>query len=114
MSILSRRTVRTMPWQSGQPGAMTAGPGQTTTEPHSPAAQAPVGVLQLMWRPHIVKRALRVSAVVGTLLNLINNGEQFWIHHTFTPWRVALNFIVPFCVSAYSAARNQARRSQKD
>lgn len=67
-----------------------------------------------MARPHIFTGALRVSAVVGTVLNLVNQGEQFWTHHTIIPLRVAMNFVVPFCVSIYSAARNQARRSQED
>jgi len=67
-----------------------------------------------MARPHIFTRALRVSAVFATGLNLVNQGEQFWTHLTIIPLRVAMNFVVPFCVSIYSAARNQARRSQED
>ena len=50
--------------------------------------------------------------VVGTVLNLINNGEQLWTHHTVNLWQAALNFVVPFCVSSYSAARNEAQRER--
>ncbi len=43
------------------------------------------------------RRPLMVSAVVGTILCLINGSY-------FQPevWRVALNYCVPFCVSFYS------------
>lgn len=79
------------------------------------AAQRPrPGVLRLMLQPSIVRSALKVSLVVGTILNVINNGEQIWTAHTVTLWRLALNFVVPYCVSSYSAARNQAQHSQVD
>jgi hypothetical protein len=54
--------------------------------------------------------ALRVSAVVGTTLNLINNGPQLWQHQTVGVWQALLNYVVPFCVSSYSAARNERSR----
>ena len=63
-----------------------------------------------MRQPRIVASAVKVSMVVGTVLNLINNGEQLWTHHTVNLWQAALNFVVPFCVSSYSAARNEAQR----
>lgn len=59
----------------------------------------------------IVIPALRVALVVGTVLNLINQGGRIldgldpsWFH-------VLLNYLVPYCVSSYSAARNQLRRT---
>lgn len=58
----------------------------------------------------IVLAALRVSLVVGTVLNIINQGGRImdglspsWLH-------VAMNYLVPYCVSSYSAARNELRR----
>ncbi|MFM7568582.1 MAG: nitrate/nitrite transporter NrtS [Betaproteobacteria bacterium] len=52
-----------------------------------------------------------MALVVGSVLNLINQGAAIlgpadisWVH-------VALNFFVPFCVSSYSAARNQVSRN---
>ena len=56
--------------------------------------------------------ALKVSLVVGTVLNLINNGEQWWTHHTVNLWQALLNYLVPFCVSSYSAARNESQRAK--
>ena len=71
-------------------------------------------VLRLMMKPRIALSAFKVSLVVGTVLNLINNGGQFWTHHTVNLWQAALNFVVPFCVSSYSAARNEAQRARGD
>lgn len=67
-----------------------------------------------MLKLHIARSALKVSLVVGAVLNVINNGEQLWTHQSVDFWRVALNFIVPFCVSSYSAARNESLRSRVD
>lgn len=69
-------------------------------------------VLALMFSRRIAWGALKVSLVVGTVLNVINNGQQFWTHHTANWWQVAMNFLVPFCVSSYSAARNEAQRAK--
>lgn len=51
--------------------------------------------------------AIKVAVVVGTALNAINQGGAL-LGQGRTHWgNVALNFVVPFCVAAYSAARNQ-------
>lgn len=59
----------------------------------------------------IVRSALRVALVVGTILNLINQGGRLldglspsWLH-------VLLNYLVPFGVSSYSAAHNRMRQN---
>ncbi len=54
-------------------------------------------------------RAARVSAFVGTVLNLINNGPRLYAEHVVSWPHVALNYFVPFCVASYSAAANGAR-----
>jgi len=61
----------------------------------------------------IVLAAARVALLVGTLLNLINQGGRVldglppsWFH-------VALNFLVPYFVSSYSAAQNEMRRDEE-
>ncbi len=55
----------------------------------------------------IVKNSLRIALVVGSILNLVNQGDAIlagtgvsWIH-------VALNYLVPYCVASYSAAKNE-------
>jgi len=59
----------------------------------------------------IVIAAIKISLIVGTVLNMVNQGGRIldglppsWFH-------VALNYFVPYCVSTYSAARNEMRRS---
>jgi hypothetical protein len=67
-----------------------------------------------MCEPRIAASALKVALVVGTVLNLINQGERLWTHQPVNLWQVALNFAVPFCVSSYSAACHEARRRRGD
>ena len=55
--------------------------------------------------------AAKVAAVVGVILNVINQGPSMWSGSGISWWHVILNFTVPFCVSAYSAAKNQMSRS---
>lgn len=88
---------------------MPVTPRSHATDPVSPSGQPP-SLLALMFSRRIAFSAMRVSAVVGTVLNLINNGPQLWQHHSVNAWQALLNCIVPFCVSAYSAARNERSR----
>lgn len=71
-------------------------------------------MLGLMFSRRIAGSALKVCAVVGTVLNLVNNGPQLWQLHTVSAWQVLLNYVVPFCVSSYSAARNERSRGAGD
>lgn len=49
--------------------------------------------------------ALKVSAVVGTLLNLVNQGPAIWHGEAVACWSIVMNYLVPFCVSSYSGTR---------
>lgn len=61
----------------------------------------------------IVTNAIRIALVVGSVLNLINQGEAL-ISWSGISWpHVALNFVVPYCVASYSAAKNQLNNSKK-
>lgn len=51
----------------------------------------------------VPKRSLLVALVVGTLLNLINQGEALIGHGHFDPVKAALTFVVPYCVATYGA-----------
>jgi hypothetical protein len=50
---------------------------------------------------------LKVAFVVGTVLNAINQGDRLlalrW--NDVVWWRIGLTYLVPFCVSVFSAAR---------
>ncbi len=55
--------------------------------------------------PGIARRAIKVSAVVGTVLNLINQGQGLLGGGAISWPHLLLNYVVPFCVSAYSAVK---------
>ena len=49
------------------------------------------------------RRALAVALVVGTILNLINQGDALFAGGPVDLPKFLLNFIVPYCVSTYGA-----------
>jgi len=51
----------------------------------------------------VPKRSLLVAVVVGTVLNLINQGDALIGHGHFDPVKAALTFAVPYCVATYGA-----------
>lgn len=55
-------------------------------------------------RPVIIN-ALKVALVVGSCLNAINQGPQLWLGEGVEWNKVVLNYVVPYLVASYSAAR---------
>ena len=54
-----------------------------------------------------VRRALTVAGIVGPVLTVVNQYDVLW-RLGFSPrfWmKVALTFLVPYCVSSFSSAR---------
>ncbi|NBC21490.1 MAG: hypothetical protein GVY06_10695 [Alphaproteobacteria bacterium] len=51
----------------------------------------------------IFLRGLLVALVVGTLLTLINQFEHIMALSAINPWKAGLSYLVPFCVSVFSA-----------
>ncbi len=58
-----------------------------------------------MLSPPVSTNALKVALVVGTILNLINQGSAVWQGASIDWHRLALNYLVPFLVSSYSGAK---------
>ena len=58
----------------------------------------------------IASNALRISLVVGTVLNLINQGGPIFTGSEGSWPHVFLNYLVPYFVATYSAAKNQTAR----
>ncbi|MGZ8257031.1 MAG: nitrate/nitrite transporter NrtS [Gallionella sp.] len=56
---------------------------------------------------HIVMNAFKIALVVGTLLNLVNQGESLLHGGTIAWLHVLLNYLVPYCVASYSATKNE-------
>lgn len=62
----------------------------------------------ILWSSRVPHRALGVAVVVGTVLNLINQGEAIW--HGALNWpKAILTYLVPFAVSMHGAL--SAKRS---
>ena len=55
----------------------------------------------------IVRSSLRIALVVGTVLNLINQGGH-WLHNDgIQLGHFLLNYLVPYSVASYSAVRTR-------
>ncbi|OIO83124.1 MAG: hypothetical protein AUJ88_00075 [Gallionellaceae bacterium CG1_02_56_997] len=65
------------------------------------------GLLKIWLSHHIVVNALKIGLVVGTVLNLVNQGEAMLQGATIEWWHLLLNYLVPYCVASYSAAKNE-------
>ncbi len=61
----------------------------------------------------VVVRSLKVSAVVGTALNLINQPEAIFGDASLVLWKVGLTYAVPFCVATYGAMTSLAAHNRE-
>ena len=64
--------------------------------------------LRSLVEPQILLRSLKIAAVVGTILVGINHGDLIIKGDTekIEWYKIALTYIVPYCVSTYSAIMN--------
>ncbi len=67
-------------------------------------------LIATMVRPPVLFTALRVSALVGTILNAIKQGPALLAGTPPDWWKLALNYAVPFLVAGYSGARARLDR----
>ena len=51
----------------------------------------------------VSKRSLMIMVVVGSILNIINQGDAILTGGAISWWKVALTYCVPFCVATYGA-----------
>jgi hypothetical protein len=65
------------------------------------------GFLELAGRPDVVRRAVRVAVIVGTLLILINYGDRVLAGDLGrSDWvKMGLTYLVPYGVSTWSAVQ---------
>jgi hypothetical protein len=49
------------------------------------------------------RRSLAVALIVGTILNLINQGTDALGGHWPVIWKLALTYLVPFLVASYGS-----------
>lgn len=69
-----------------------------------------VSIPALITNPQTVRAAFIVALIVGTILNLINQGDALLNGDEIIFWKLILTYMVPYCVSTYGAV--MALRSQ--
>jgi hypothetical protein len=65
----------------------------------------------LRYQP-MLRRSAKVALVVGTILTVLNHGDQLsglapqsaWLW-----WKIGLTYLVPFCVATYGSLANAIR-----
>ncbi|MEO0343419.1 MAG: nitrate/nitrite transporter NrtS [Pseudomonadota bacterium] len=60
-------------------------------------------ITKLIFRKDIVVRSVRIGLIVGTILNLINQGDKLFANGEFDVFRCVLTYLVPYCIATYSA-----------
>ena len=71
-------------------------------------------LLRIASSRRIVATSVRVALLVGTILNLANHWDAI-VGAAHLPWiHVAVNYIIPYCVASYSAARNELTRLKSE
>jgi hypothetical protein len=60
-------------------------------------------ILTLCLSDGIPKRSLGVALIVGTVLNLINQGDALFGGADLNVTKIILTFAVPYCVATYGA-----------
>ena len=53
--------------------------------------------------PGVPRRSLAAAVVVGTILNLINQGDALFAGRRLDWVKLLLTYIVPYCVATYGA-----------
>jgi hypothetical protein len=64
----------------------------------------------------VPRRSLVVALIVGTILNLINQGDALFGEGHLNLTKIILTFAVPYCVATYGAVsyRTSRTRTQDD
>jgi len=70
----------------------------------------------IIFDPGIVRRSLIIAVIVGTILNLIAQGDFLMDGQPLNFWKICLTYCVPYCVSTYGAvtARLETYRKQAE
>jgi hypothetical protein len=101
---------------------MTLGEGEREDEMGEEAAAAvPAPTrLALIWRlataPDVIIRSLLAGLVVGTILNLINQGDVLWGNAESNLVKLGLTYMVPYFVTTYGSvfARLRDRKGRNE
>ena len=64
-------------------------------------------LLQVACSGKMVKNSLRIALVVGSILNLVNQRRTILEGADISWLQSVLNYVDPYCVANYSAAKNE-------
>jgi hypothetical protein len=64
--------------------------------------------------PGVPRRSLAAALVVGTILNLINQGDALFAGRALDWFKLALTYIVPYCVATYGAVAFRLEAMRRD
>lgn len=70
--------------------------------------------LSLAFSGQTIRQSFRISLVVGTALNLINQWESLRSGQGIIVGHLLLNYMVPYCVATYSAVQVKLQRPVGD
>ena len=62
----------------------------------------------------VPRRSLWMAVVIGTLLNLINQGDRLLAGQSLDLLKLALTYVVPYFVSTYGAVSFRLQADQRD
>jgi len=71
-------------------------------------------LLRIALTRRIVGTSIRVALLVGTILNLANHWGAI-VGALQLPWfHIAVNYLIPYCVASYSAARQELSNTERE
>ncbi len=62
-------------------------------------------IVKTLCDSHTINQSMKISVVVGTILNIINQGDFIlnMMFENINYFKLSLTYLVPFCVSTYTA-----------
>jgi hypothetical protein len=82
-------------------GELKAAQQVTRTKP--PTSLLSRRALEIATSSQVVGLGLRMAALIGTVLNVINQGDALFGTAALVPGKLLLTYLVPYCVATYSA-----------
>ena len=109
-STIARRLLRLLQLRLGKVPPDASRPGRVRLSLHSGHMK---DLLRAACSGRIASNALRISLVVGTVLNLVNQGGAIFAGSGVSWPHVFLNYLVPYLVASYSAAKNHTAHTKE-
>ena len=63
--------------------------------------------------PNVRRRGLKVALLVGSILNIINQGDSLFKGIGIDWFKIALTYLVPYCVATYGAVSFRLDQEKK-